>query len=316
MSVEDIKGPGANPWDINFDDLEDISEIGGGNFGKVYKGVYFGVDVAIKQLLDVDDEFMHKFIEREMAVLKGIRHPNVVQFLGLSKSSDGNIFIITEFIPGGDLRKILKNKSIPLGWKLRVKIAIDVASAMSFLHSKGIIHRDLKSNNLLVGENFKVKVCDFGFARDIDSSECMTLCGTDEWMAPEVMLGEKYNEKADVFSYGMVLVELITRKKPPKRLPGKAFAYEPEKLKQEAPPQCPPGFIEIVNECSVWDPDKRPSLKEVLPKLKALEKTLPEDEGEKSSEQMSNTMDGIIVVEEGSDDSEEEEEEEEGSGSK
>jgi len=296
MSVDDIRGPGHNPWDINFDDLEDLKEIGGGNFGKVYKGSYFGVDVAVKQLLDVDDEFMHKFIEREMAVLKGIRHPNVVQFLGLCKSSDGNIFIVTEYITGGDLRKILKNQSIHLGWKLRIKIAIDVASAMSFLHSKGIIHRDLKSNNLLVSDNFRVKVCDFGFARDIDSTECMTLCGTDEWMAPEVMLGEKYNEKADVFSFGMVLVELITRKKPSKRLPGNAFRFDVEQLRSLAPSTTPAGFVEIIDECATWDPEKRPNLKDVLPKLKALEKNMPEDE--KSSEKIAPSTNMTIEVEE------------------
>jgi len=122
------------------------------------------------------------------------------------------------------------------------------------------------------------------------------------WL-PRSCWEKKYNEKADVFSYGMVLVELITRKKPPKRLPGKAFAFELDKLKSLAPPSCPPGFIEIVNECAIWDPEKRPSLKEVLPRLKALEKTLPEDEGEKSSEKISQGQ-MTIEVEEGSDDSE------------
>jgi len=175
-------------FNIDFNDLENVSQIGGGNFGQVYRGSYFGTDVAIKQLLDVDDKDMHKYIEREMATLRDMRHPNVVQFMGLSRNST-DVFIITEFIPGGDLRKILKDEAKELPWTLRAKISTDVAYAMTFLHSKGLIHRDLKSNNLLVDNNWKVKVCDFGFSRRVSKGEQMTLCGTDEWMAPEVMCG-------------------------------------------------------------------------------------------------------------------------------
>jgi len=223
--MAEIQGPGDNPWDVDFNDLYDLEEIGGGNFGKVYKAKLNHLDVAIKQLYDIDDEFMFKYIEREMALLKEMRHPNIVKFLGLCKSDEGDIFIVTEFVPGGDLRHILKDKNFPLPWKLRISIAMDLAKALQYLHSQGIIHRDVKSNNLLVEEDWTIKVCDFGFARDIDkSTESMTLCGTDEWMAPEVALGEKYDAKADVFSFGMVIVELITRKKPPLRQPGRAFA--------------------------------------------------------------------------------------------
>jgi len=199
-------------FNIDYRDLENVTNIGGGNFGQVSKGTYFGTEVAIKQLLDVDDKDMHKYIEREMATLRDMRHPNVVQFMGLSRNVT-DVYIVTEYIPGGDLRKLLKDETKEMSWLLRARIATDVAYAMTFLHSKGLIHRDLKSNNLLVAENGKVKVCDFGFSRRVNKGELMTLCGTDEWMAPEVMCGDKYDEKADVFSYGMVLTELITRKK-------------------------------------------------------------------------------------------------------
>jgi LIM domain kinase 1 len=251
--------------------LENIKQIGGGNFGQVSRGTYFGTEVAIKQLLDVDDKDMHKYIEREMATLRDMRHPNVVQFMGLSRNVT-DVYIITEYIAGGDLRKILKDDTKELSWTLRSRIATDVAYAMTFLHSKGLIHRDLKSNNLLVADNWKVKVCDFGFSRRVNKGELMTLCGTDEWMAPEVMCGDKYDEKADVFSFGMVLTELITRKKPPLRKPATGFRFEVGPFKATVPPDCPPALVELAISCSEQMPENRPHFRDILPRLKDLVK--------------------------------------------
>jgi len=256
-------------FNIDFKDLENVKQIGGGNFGQVSKGTYFGTEVAIKQLLDVDDKDMHKYIEREMATLRDMRHPNVVQFMGLSRNGT-EVFIITEYISGGDLRKLLKDEAKDLSWLLRARLATDCAYAMTFLHSKGLIHRDLKSNNLLVTENWKVKVCDFGFSRRVNKGELMTLCGTDEWMAPEVMCGDRYDEKADVFSFGMVLTELVTRKKPPLRKPATGFRFEVGPFQTSAPPDCPKGFIELSIHCSEQLPESRPHFKDVLPRLKSL----------------------------------------------
>jgi len=189
-----------------------------------------------------------------------------------------DVFIVTEYIAGGDLRKLLKDELIPMSWLLRSRIATDVVYAMTFLHSKGLIHRDLKSNNLLVGDNWKVKVCDFGFSRRVSKDQQMTLCGTDEWMAPEVMCGDKYDEKADVFSFGMVLTELITRRKPPLRKPATGFGFEVEPFKTQVPPDCPHPLIELAIACSAQLPEQRPHFRDVLPKLKALVKHLEENE--------------------------------------
>jgi LIM domain kinase 1 len=275
--VKKINSLDPTIFNIDYRDLENVVQIGGGNFGQVSKGTYFGTEVAIKQLLDVDDKDMHKYIEREMATLRDMRHPNVVQFMGLSRNVT-DVYIITEYIGGGDLRKILKDEAIPMPWLLRSRIATDVAYAMTFLHSKGLIHRDLKSNNLLVGDNWKVKVCDFGFSRRVNKGELMTLCGTDEWMAPEVMCGDKYDEKADVFSYGQVLTELITRKKPPLRKPATGFRFEVEPFKQQVSPDCPPQLVALAIQCSEQTPEQRPHFRDVLPQLKALVKELEEKE--------------------------------------
>jgi len=273
MSEED-------PWDIKFDDLLITKTIGKGNFGKVYRGTYFGTDVAIKQLYYVDDEDMQKYIAREMQTLKGLRHPNIVQLLGLCKDPTG-IFIVTEFIPGGDLKAKLKDKNMVLPWNLRVKVAIDLAYALNYLHSKKMIHRDLKSQNLLVCDDWKIKICDFGFARKAEGkADYLTMCGTDEWMAPEVGLGEKYDSRADVFSFGMILIELITRRKPPKRKPGRAYAFEETALLPRLPnPGPPPALYSLLLECAQFYPEKRPSMSEILSKLKLCAEQLTKEEG-------------------------------------
>eukprot|EP01094_Clydonella_sp_ATCC50884_P025427 TRINITY_DN6673_c1_g1_i5.p1 TRINITY_DN6673_c1_g1~~TRINITY_DN6673_c1_g1_i5.p1 ORF type:complete len:262 (-),score=69.67 TRINITY_DN6673_c1_g1_i5:89-874(-) len=164
-------------------------------------------------------------------------------------------------------------------WKKRVRVALETAQAICYLHSKGVIHRDLKSQNLLVDDSFRIKICDFGFARSLDPKEYMTMCGTDEWMAPEVILGEKYDASADVFSFGMILAELILRRDPPARLPGNAYAFDPESLRQSLPSDCPEGLFDICVHCTQFYPEDRPDTKLLIKQLKELEKKLPDDSG-------------------------------------
>jgi len=270
----------SDDWNIKFDELGITKTIGKGNFGKVYEGTYLGMPVAIKQLYYVDDEDMQKYISREMATLKGLRHPNIVQLLGLCKDSSG-IYIVTEYINGGDLKQKLKNPKIVMPWKLRIRIAIDVAYAMNYLHSKAMIHRDLKSQNLLVCDDWKIKICDFGFARRAKAKpEYLTMCGTDEWMAPEVGLGEKYDTRADVFSYGMVLCELITRKKPPRRQPGRAYAFPVDEFKLRVPADCPEGLVKLVLDCSQFYPERRPTFNDIIARLNEERSKLKDEKDE------------------------------------
>jgi len=123
-------------WKIPFQDLEFGERIGKGNFGEVYKGTYLGTDVAIKRLFFVDDDFMQKYIEREMDTLTQLNHPNIVQLMGLCIGMD-DLYIITEYVKGGNLHSKLEDKSIDMPWKLRVSILRDVALAMNYLHAKG-----------------------------------------------------------------------------------------------------------------------------------------------------------------------------------
>jgi len=270
-------------WKIDVKDLVFKKRVGKGNFGEVYDGDYLGTRVAIKKLYFVNDEMMQKYIEREMDTLTNLAHPNIVQFMGLCIELE-DIYIVTEFVPGGDLRAILKDENKEIPWDVRSDIAKQLAAAMNYLHSRNIIHRDLKSHNLLVGDGWKIKVCDFGLARPVDKqgkkeeTQLMTIVGTNEWMAPEVMLGLEYDHKCDVFSYAMVMWELITRDKPPQRVVRDQFGFPDMEHKSSIPAETPEELWNLLVECAERDPQNRPEFKEVIRKLNAIQQKY-EDEG-------------------------------------
>ncbi|KAI9350335.1 kinase-like domain-containing protein, partial [Obelidium mucronatum] len=158
---------------------------------------------------------IQKYIEREVDMLKDARHPNVVQFMGCSLLNN-EILLVTEFVCGGTVKEWIQDETRKMSDRLRVSIAMDVAKAMAYLHSRGIIHRDLKTDNLLVTENKRIKVCDFGFSRLAPTTaqevRRLSFCGTDSYMAPEIILCTPFDHRIDVFSYGIILCELAMDK--------------------------------------------------------------------------------------------------------
>eukprot|EP01100_Stratorugosa_tubuloviscum_P000516 TRINITY_DN1114_c0_g1_i2.p1 TRINITY_DN1114_c0_g1~~TRINITY_DN1114_c0_g1_i2.p1 ORF type:complete len:457 (+),score=241.05 TRINITY_DN1114_c0_g1_i2:104-1474(+) len=268
-------------YDIDFNDVIIEKEIGRGGFGKVYKGQYFGIEVAIKQIQEAQTPEEVLFIKREVAILKGIRHPSCVQFIGVTTDTQGCLNIVMEFVSGGNLRGLLKDHSKPLSWHWRCGISSDIAGAMAYLHSKNILFRDLKSKNILLEGN-KAKICDFGLARAHtgQTNRPMTICGTDEWMAPEVILGMDYNNSADVFSYGIVLLEIVTRAKISlelQRSPMDAFGISEDQARQLIPAECPPAFSQLCFDCTAYEPDRRPIFKNVVIYLNRLLKEIPRE---------------------------------------
>ena len=235
-----------------------------------------------------------------------LAHPNIVQFMGLCIELE-DIYIVTEFVAGGDLRAILKDTSIEIGWDVRTDVIKQLAAAMNYLHSRNIIHRDLKSHNLLVADGWKIKVCDFGLARPVNKSakneeyqsQLMTIVGTHEWMAPEVMLGLEYDQKCDVFSYAMVMYEILTREKPPQRVVRDQFGFPGHEHKDELPSETPEELWDVLCECAERDPASRPEFKDITRKILTIQKkydTDPEGWPETASQKSKSRKSSLVVA--------------------
>ncbi|XP_076883850.1 receptor-like kinase TMK3 [Bidens hawaiensis] len=197
------------------------NELGRGGFGVVYKGqLDDGTKIAVKRMESgvISNKALDEF-QSEIAVLSKVRHRHLVSLLGYSTEGPERI-LVYEYMPQGALSRHLFHwktfKLEPLSWKRRLNIALDVARGMEYLHTlahQSFIHRDLKSSNILLGDDFRAKVSDFGLVKlapDGEKSVITRLAGTFGYLAPEYAVTGKVTTKADVFSYGVVLMELLT----------------------------------------------------------------------------------------------------------
>ncbi|KAI9117906.1 hypothetical protein K1719_011048 [Acacia pycnantha] len=219
LSKGDNESNVAVECEIQWEDLQLGEEIGQGSYATVHRGIWNGSDVAVKVYFGNGyTEDALKNYTKEIAIMKRLRHPNVLLFMGAVYSQE-RVAIVTEFLPRGSLFKTLHmNNNQTLDLRRRLRMALDVAKGMNYLHHRNppIVHRDLKSSNLLVDKNWTVKVGDFGLSRLKDGTFLNTISGrgTPQWMAPEVLRNEPSNEKCDVFSFGVILWELMTQSVP------------------------------------------------------------------------------------------------------
>ncbi|KAJ0391024.1 hypothetical protein P43SY_010650 [Pythium insidiosum] len=201
---------------IEYRDVEPIKLLSRGGFGEVWLGLYMNENVAIKRLLS-DKKSMSDALAfaSEIKTMARLDHPKIVRFIGVAWTNALTIQAVTEFMDCGDLRSLLdSSRASSLTWaNLKCQIAIDVADALVYLHtlSPKLIHRDLKSRNVLIDAHSGAKLSDFGISRNRSMEETMTAgVGTARWIAPEVILGGHYTEFADIYSFGVVLSELDT----------------------------------------------------------------------------------------------------------
>ncbi|KAJ1376147.1 Serine-threonine/tyrosine-protein kinase, catalytic domain [Sesbania bispinosa] len=259
--------------EIHWEDLQLREEIGQGSYAAVYHGIWNGSDVAIKVYFGngYTEETLQDY-RKEIDIMKRLRHPNVLLFMGAVYSQE-RLAIVTELLPRGSLFKTLHNDNQTLDIRRRLRMALDVARGMNYLHHRNppIVHRDLKSSNLLVDKNWTVKVGDFGLSRLKDATLLTTKSGrgTPQWMAPEVLRNEPSNEKSDVFSFGVILWELMTQSIPWKNLNSLqvvgVVGFMDRRL--DLPEGLDPNIASIINDCWRSDPEQRPSFEELIQRM-------------------------------------------------
>ncbi|KAL6651734.1 hypothetical protein ACP70R_010659 [Stipagrostis hirtigluma subsp. patula] len=276
--------------------LEINEKIASGSSGDLYRGTYHGVDVAIKFLRTehVNDSSKVEFLQ-EIMILRSVNHENVVRFYGAC-TKQRKYLIVTEYMPGGNLYDFLHKQNNTLELPVLLRIAIGISKGMDYLHRNNIIHRDLKTANLLIGSDQVVKIADFGVSRHPSQEGEMTAeTGTYRWMAPEILgvrLGfssldwilaefptfkclnlrvinhKPYNHKADVFSFAVVLWELVTSKIPYENLtPLQAALGVRQGMRLEIPSWVHPRLSKLIRQCWDENPNVRPSFSDITVEL-------------------------------------------------
>ncbi|XP_026421367.1 serine/threonine-protein kinase HT1-like isoform X2 [Papaver somniferum] len=263
---DDNEDQGKEEWTADLSQLFIGNKFASGAHSRIYRGIYKQRAVAVKMVrVPNQDEETRDLLEKqftsEVALLSRLLHPNIVQFIAACKKPPVYC-IITEYMSQGTLRMYL-NKKHPysLSTETILRLALDISRGMQYLHSQGVMHRDLKSNNLLLNDEMRVKVADFG-------TSCLeTQCraskgnmGTYRWMAPEMIKEKPYTKKVDVYSFGIVLWELTTALLPFQGMTPvqAAFAVAEKKARPPLPANCQPALANLIKRCWASNPSKRP----------------------------------------------------------
>ncbi|KRX65178.1 Mitogen-activated protein kinase kinase kinase 9 [Trichinella sp. T9] len=271
------------PPEIQFTDLVLEEVIGAGGFGKVFKGIYAGQVVAVKAArIDAEDDIdqILETVRQEAQLFHLLKHPNVAALRGVCLSLP-NLCLVLEYCAGGPLNRALSS------WKVSPEVLIDwaiqVARGMHYLHAEApvsLVHRDLKSSNVLIKEpivernlkNLTLKIIDLGLAREACRTTRMSMCGTYAWMAPEVIKSSTFSKASDVWSYGVLLWELLTGEVPYKGIDALAVAYgvAVNKLTLPIPSSCPEELSRMMEDCWNVEPRRRPTFMQLIVRLERL----------------------------------------------
>ncbi|KAJ6853240.1 LEAF RUST 10 DISEASE-RESISTANCE LOCUS RECEPTOR-LIKE PROTEIN KINASE-like 1.2 [Iris pallida] len=291
---------------FSYEELEEATkgfdrseELGDGGYGTVYKGVLRdGRTVAVKRLYETNYKRVEQFVN-EVEILSRLRHPNLVTLYGCTSPNSPHLLLVYEYIPNGTLadhlHDPLRSRSLPIS--LRLSMAIDAAAALSYLHSVDIIHRDVKTHNILVDQNYNVKVADFGLSRlfPTNATHISTAPqGTPGYLDPEYHRFYQLTDKSDVYSYGVVLMELLSSRpavdvgRQPNEISLAMMSIskiQKGELDQIVDPALNCGcdqevsravtqIAELAFRCLQMDREMRPSIKEVVEELREILKAL------------------------------------------
>jgi subtilisin-like proprotein convertase family protein len=259
---------------VPYSELIFLQEIGAGGFSRVHIGEWQRTTVALKVSTSSTSEFY-----REATLMVNMRpHPNVVQILGLS--TDGPFpALILEYCSGGSLDKLLKDKEKEVTDAYRLRIISGVSKGMYHLHKANIVHRDLAARNILLSGDGEPKVSDFGLSRPLSE----TLVGTTKsnigpirWMAPESLSFNEYSKASDIWSFGIVVWEIITRKEPHTDIDPieVGVRIRDEHLVPPIPEDCDPMWRDLMLKCWNTDPEQRPTFDDICDEIERHRRTL------------------------------------------
>jgi serine/threonine protein kinase len=253
--------------EIPFDQVKLGKFLAKGAFGFVYEAEWKEKKVAVKRLTD-EQEYKH-----EARIMIGLDHQNIVKLLAITLKRQLEVqhyYLVMELMEGGDLRTYLLSEE-KISWELRKEIAKDILRALAFLHNQtpSVLHRDLKSSNILLTKTKQAKIADFGMSRfDTDRVKDKNI-GTISWRAPELLKkGASYSKEADVYSAGVILWQLLARVTPFK---GKDLQYIEECTSQgkrdPIPTNYPLSFQQIIKRCWDLNPTNRPTAMQAMQSL-------------------------------------------------
>ncbi|KAK1935484.1 putative serine/threonine-protein kinase [Phytophthora citrophthora] len=280
--------PTSYSQNINFNEITLGRMIGEGAFGKVHEGKWRGKSVAVKLLIcqDLRSDILNEF-QSEVEIMSVLRHPNICRLLGACMEPPHRALVV-ELLQRGSLWGVLRMNRKSIDQEMRSRFIYDTAKGMSYLHhfERPILHRDLKSPNLLVDKNFNIKLSDFGLARVKAHVQTMTgNCGTVQWMAPEVLGNQKYTEKADVFSFGIVIWEIVTGECPYDGMSQiqAALGVLNRNLRPNIPRDCPPFFSRLMKACWNRQPELRPSFPHIVNAFRTYQSSISESRATSSA---------------------------------
>jgi hypothetical protein len=273
-------------WIINSNSIKILKTIGSGGSSDVYLGDYRGTEVAVKKLrlLEAKKDYIKEY-KREVSSLVLLYHPYLVLLMG-AIAEPFNLSIVTEYCKGGNLFELLyKNPHINLSWELKKKILLQIAIGMNYLHTNDppVLHRDLKSLNILLTDKIEkssdttdIKISDFGLSRLYQKSCILTgHLGTCYWMAPEIIVNKRYSTKVDVYSYGIIIWEVCTRKIPYSSMSQQYIQFYVSVKKGRPnlkiiPNDTPPKIVQLMQMCWEHKPNNRPGFDYIVDFLRNL----------------------------------------------
>ncbi|KAF9158228.1 hypothetical protein DFQ26_007864 [Actinomortierella ambigua] len=274
-NVEDDEDTGMDPDIDEEEEDEPLSSlavrslIGAGAYGHVYHASWKGRKVAIKKFLVLQDEVHQtEAIQREIEILRNAVDRRIIQFYGTTYH-EGMLVLVMECAEGGSLQRAINGQRLT-NWSTKTRITQEIAQGLAFIHHEGIIHRDLKSMNVLLTRHMEVKLCDFGLAtiKVRSASMSSTLKGTSRWMAPELFVARpKYSTKSDMYALGMVMWEMAANC----TVPFQEQLDNPTVVtivmrgeREELPEETPDDYCNWVKRCWAQDPLERPEASEMI----------------------------------------------------